>query len=157
MATTSASEAATSLVLLNPLERRVILYLRLHRSGRRGRAEVEQDIAARLGSGTEQALGHVERLERLISHAVSRPLDLGSMADVRATRDERIVAKLLGIADDRRSADRLLSESGIAALVNREQLMRAISIAAGIIARETAPRCSCGRTSADHDPDRVCG
>ncbi len=89
MATALASGATTSLVPLDPLERRVIMYLRLLRNGRRGWAEVEQDIGARVGSGSQQALEHIERLEELMCHTISRPLDIGSVDDVQATRSSR--------------------------------------------------------------------
>jgi hypothetical protein len=150
METASASAACTSLVLLDPLERRVIMYLRLLRSGRRGRSEVEQDILARVGFGAEEALEHMERLERLTACAISRPLNIGSVDDVQATSDEQMVSKLVGAAAGSTTADlSLFPNRDPAALAAREDLTRAPELAACVIAAGTAARCSCGRTSSN--------
>jgi hypothetical protein len=93
------SDATASLVMLEPLERRVIVYLRLLRSAT-GRREVEHDRVARAGPGSEGSLDHLQRLESLMARAVDRPLDIGSIEDARATEDEMVLAQLIAAAAD---------------------------------------------------------
>jgi hypothetical protein len=144
-----ASDTSPSLVTLDPLKRRGILYLRLLRSGPSGRMEVEQDLAARTGPEGARALDHLERLEGMMSRALDRPLDIGSLEAVRTTEDEAVVADLIASAVDQSPAERRLQASRIAGRGDVEPLARAAELAARALATGEVPKCSCGRTSAD--------
>jgi hypothetical protein len=150
MNTLPVPEATESLVRLDPLERRVIVYLRLLRSTT-GRREIEHDLVARAGSGTERTLDHLEGLERLMARAIKRPLVIGSIDDGRATKDEMVLAQLIGAAADRSAAKCRRRASWIAGEVDHARLARAAELVASLIAPVEVARCSCGRTSADHD------
>jgi hypothetical protein len=144
-----ASDTSPSLVTLDPLKRRGILYLRLLRSGPAGRMEVEQDLVARSGPDSARALDHLERLERLMSRAFDRPLDIGSLKAVRATEDEALIADLIATAAHRTPAERRLQASRIARRGDVEPLERSAELVAGALATGELTKCSCGRTSVD--------
>jgi hypothetical protein len=141
------------LVTLDPLSRRVILYLRLLRASPAGRREVEQDLVARAGPGSERSLEHLERLEALVSRALERPLDIGRIEHVRATGDEMVVAQLVAAAAEGSPGASRLRASRLAADPDRETLARSAALAARLFTVGTAARCSCGRTIDDLDDD----
>jgi hypothetical protein len=146
-----ASETTVSLVMLEPLKRRVIMYLRLLRNAAAGRAEVEQDLVARAGLGSERSLNHLELLERLGSRALDRPLNIGSMEKARATEDEMVLAQLIAAAADGRTRDCYLQASRVAGRDECEPLVSAAKLAGSLIAVGEVARCSCGKTGANHD------
>jgi hypothetical protein len=152
-------DTIATLVTLDALTRRVILYLRLLRTSPAGRREVEQDLVARAGPGSEHSLEHLERLEDLVARALDRPLDIGSVEDGRATGDEMVVAQLVVAAVEGSSGACRLQASRLAAQSDCEPLARSADLAAGLFTVGSAARCSCGRTSddLDHNDDEDAG
>jgi hypothetical protein len=142
-------DIAPSLVTMEPAGRRVITYLRLLRSAPAGRGEVEQDIAARGGLARERPLEDLERMERLMTQALDRTLDIGGLYDSRATADEVIIAGFIAAAAEGRFDACRRKACEIVGPARAEPLVDAVRRAARGLAAADMPRCSCGRTSAD--------
>jgi hypothetical protein len=109
---------------LGPLERQVILYLRLWSAGEAGQSAVRGDLAARHGEKAGQALGDrfAALIETTLRHA-RRPLMRYALGCPCAGADECVFARFVASAAEGAREDAIL----IAALMVRADIALALA------------------------------